>query len=64
MTWKVVHEYLRRHGGGSRSNLSGGGGDRNEGRGSDVSTIPVSHILTRQADMAGPRGPSYVRSDL
>lgn len=59
----MVNEYLRRHGGGggSRSNLSGGG-DRNEGRGSDASTIPVSHILTRQADLAGPRGPSYVRS--
>lgn len=64
VTWKVVHEYLRRHGGGgSRSNVNGGG-DRNEGRSSDFSTIPVSHILTRQADLAGPRGPSYVRSEL
>ncbi|KAK3879289.1 hypothetical protein Pcinc_016119 [Petrolisthes cinctipes] len=61
---QVVHEYLKRHGGGS----SGGGTvshgeDNNGGRGSDVSTIPVSHILTRQADLAGPRGPSYVRWD-
>lgn len=64
VTWKVVHEYLRRHGGGggSKSNLRGR--ERNGGSGSDVSTIPVSHILTRQADLAGPRGPSYVRSDL
>ncbi|KAK4304466.1 hypothetical protein Pmani_023589 [Petrolisthes manimaculis] len=61
---QVVHEYLKRHGGGSSGGSSVSyGEDNNGGRGSDVSTIPVSHILTRQADLAGPRGPSYVRWD-